>query len=80
MVTVVTVVTVVTMHPLATLLVLLLWEITAASQSEFDAFSSDQCFLTPNLGNIGTRKFLEECEEIGEIFFFILSLKTFQYF
>ena len=61
---------VVTMARLAPLLLLLLGEITAAASQgvEFDAVSSEQCFLTPDLGNIGTRKFLEECEEIGERF------------
>jgi len=48
--------------PLLLLLLLLLWEITAADQP----VSSDLCYLTPRLGNIGTRKFLEECEEIGK--------------
>merc|ERR1711874_579701 len=53
--------TVVTMLRLTTLLLLLLREMnTAASQQEFDA---DQCFLSAGLG-YGTRKFLEDCEEI----------------
>ena len=61
----------VTMLRLAALL-LLLWETTGASPSDFE-FSVDQCYLTLDLGNIGTRKFLEECEEIGESFhYFIL--------
>jgi len=45
-------------------LLLLLWAPGLLSQSDFE-FSVDQCYLTPDLGNIGTRKFLEECEEIG---------------
>ena len=54
-------------------LLLLLWETRGASQSDFE-FSVDQCYLTPELGNVGTRKFLEECEEIGKSVFFITSL------
>merc|ERR1711874_237686 len=50
--------TVVTMPRLPTLLLLLLlWVISAES--------SEECYLTPSLGNIGTRTFLEECEDIG---------------
>ena len=52
----------------ALLLLLLLWAPGLLSQSDFE-FSVDQCYLTPDLGNIGTRKFLEECEEIGDSFF-----------
>ena len=71
----------VTMLRLAALLLLLLWETTGdASQSGFE-FSVDQCFLTPNLGNVGTRKFLEECEDIGEfLHYFTLEVKALHYF
>ena len=57
----------------ALLLLLLLWAPGLLSQSDFE-FSVDQCYLTPDLGNIGTRKFLEECEEIGESFYIITLL------
>ena len=35
--------------------------------SVFTVLSSDLCYLTPKLGSDGTRKFLEECEGLGEI-------------
>ena len=63
------------MPRLAPLLVLLLWEIT-----ELDAVTSDLCYLTPQFGNIGTRKFFEECEEIGEIFFLCFIIENISIF
>ena len=46
------------MPRLATLLLLiLLWQISAEA--------SEECYLTPSLGNVGTRTFLEECEDVG---------------
>ena len=34
---------------------------------ELFAVSPDNCFLTPKLGFQGTRKFIEECESLGEM-------------
>ena len=39
---------------------------TGCPNYELNVDSPDQCFLPPKLGGFGTRKFLEDCEGLGE--------------
>ena len=35
--------------------------------TDFTVLGPDLCYLTPKLGSTGTRKFLEDCEGLGDI-------------